>query len=303
MSKANSQQFSIEHRADSGVFRAKVSSTGAALTQLGLDQTEIVGDPTALGLGGAYIGSTLAPWPNRIAAGRWQLAGESLSFEINEPERNTALHGLVHDVEWSLLEQEPNRVSLVYRLEASSGYPFTLELRVSYELTDAGLICETEAKNLSGEAAPFGLAFHPYFRMQDADARLQTSFSEHLVADENLIPTGVSEPLTAIGLEAQSDRFSIRAIDANLDHCLSRSLSAEPLTQLVSAGLTTEVWQDAQFGYLMVYTGRAGTETAPGYVAIEPQTMPADAFNTGVDLTWIEAGSSVSYRWGVRVTA
>jgi aldose 1-epimerase len=36
-------------------------------------------------------------------------------------------------------------------------------------------------------------------------------------------------------------------------------------------------------------------------IAIEPQTCPADAFNSGVDLKVLASGESTSMRWGIRL--
>jgi aldose 1-epimerase len=36
-------------------------------------------------------------------------------------------------------------------------------------------------------------------------------------------------------------------------------------------------------------------------IAIEAQTCPADAFNTGEDLRVLASGESTSMRWGVRL--
>lgn len=299
MNNVNAQQFSIRASIDSLELRAVIDARGAALSGLWFGEQEIAGDPNLAGFESRYIGSTLAPWPNRIAAARWRHAGSVLSFELNEPDKNNALHGLVFDVQWQLREKTNDTVRLGYALEPSAGYPFQLDIEVSYQLMATGLTVSTRVENQTAERAPFGLAFHPYFKVLDGDAQLETSFTSFLETDDNLIPTGQTLPLSRAGLsdDAQLDR--ILAIDARLDHCLSKPRAGEIFTRIRSALGTTTIWQQPEFGYCMVYSGTVGDRDRPGYLAIEPQTMPADAFNTGQDLLWIEPQASVDYRWGV----
>jgi aldose 1-epimerase len=58
--------------------------------------------------------------------------------------------------------------------------------------------------------------------------------------------------------------------------------------------------------YVHVFTppefpGAAADGRSPGQaVAIEPMTAPADAFNSGAGLRWLESGESWTVRWGIR---
>ena len=60
------------------------------------------------------------------------------------------------------------------------------------------------------------------------------------------------------------------------------------------------LWQDASCGYVHVFV----TTEFPGRtkaVAIEPMTGPANAFNSGEGLRWLECGESVGApTWGIR---
>ena len=92
-------------------------------------------------------GQTLAPWPNRIADGAYTFEGESYQLPLTEPERRTAIHGLVRWANWIPEEEGDSRLTMSYRLHPSPGYPFTLDLRVHYELDDDGLTVRTVATN------------------------------------------------------------------------------------------------------------------------------------------------------------
>jgi aldose 1-epimerase len=299
VNNANSEQFSVRASHGSVEFRAEVAARGAALTGLWVNGLEIVGDPQWVGLESAFVGSTLAPWPNRIAGARWRHGDLELELEMNEPERSNALHGLVFDADFKLRARTEDSVTLGHELKSSSGYPFHIDLEVSYLLTESGLEVKSRVQNLGSQPAPFGLAFHPYFKVLSPKAVLETSFESFLEADANLIPTGRSWPLTEAGFTADNGGNSVLALEARLDHCFSDPRPGATVTRLRSQLGVTTIWQRPEFRYCMVFTGRVGDANNLGYVAIEPQTMPANAFNSGKDLLLLEPGSVTNFGWGV----
>ena len=47
-------------------------------------------------------GQILAPWPNRLADGRYEFNGVRAQAALDEPERRNAIHGLVRWMPWTL---------------------------------------------------------------------------------------------------------------------------------------------------------------------------------------------------------
>ena len=107
-------------------------------------------------------GQVLAPWPNRLAGGRYEWEGEELQLPVNEVSSGSAIHGLVRWASWRPVERDASRVVLEHRLHPQPGYPFSLRLRVEYRLSEHGLAVRTEAENVGARAAPFGAGHHPY---------------------------------------------------------------------------------------------------------------------------------------------
>lgn len=107
-------------------------------------------------------GQVLAPWPNRLAEGRYEWAGEALQLPVNEASTGSAIHGLVRWASWHAVGHEPERVVLEHVIHPQPGYPFTLRLRVEYRLAATGLTVRTSAENVGRQAAPFGAGHHPY---------------------------------------------------------------------------------------------------------------------------------------------
>lgn len=142
----------------------------------------------------AFDGAVLAPWPNRIAGGRYRFAGREQQLPITEPARDTALHGLVAGIEWEITDRTATSVILRTRLTESPGYPHPFTLSVRYELTEEGLGIRAEARNTGTTSAPFGFGFHPWFHPgADAvdEALLLIPAQTWFDTDERLIPTDI----------------------------------------------------------------------------------------------------------------
>lgn len=171
----------------SGKAKATINPVGAALAEVLVDGTLIVGAPDQ------YSGVLLFPWPNRIHQGRWNLDGHELQLPLNEP--NAALHGLVFDRELAITSQTASTCSLALKFEASDGYPFDFDLVANFELTDSSVRVSSTVTNQTSAVAPYALGFHPYFaatnesklwigeqRIEIEDVHLDTTFGPGIQA-------------------------------------------------------------------------------------------------------------------------
>src|SRR2546423_2434124 len=145
-----------QHGLRHGSQRATVVQVGG-----GLGEYEVGGFPVLHGYGaeemaGAGKGQVLAPWPNRLADGRYELDGMTLQLPLTEPERRNAIHGLVRWNAWEALDASGSRLRMGHVLRPQPGYPFTLRLEVEYSLTEAGLAVTMGAENLGPRPAPYG---------------------------------------------------------------------------------------------------------------------------------------------------
>lgn len=208
-------------------------------------------------------GQVLAPWPNRLAGGRYQWDGEELQLPVNEVSTGSAIHGLVRWASWHAVEREPARVLLEYVLHPQPGYPFTVRLRVEYRLAETGLTVRTEAENVGERACPFGVGHHPYV----------------------LAPTGRVDDLVLDG-EPVGDR--------DLDETRHK-----PDGWRVELG-EVAVWADDAWAWLQVFTGDLPDIGRRG-LAVEPMTCPPQAFRTGESMIRLEPGQRWSGEWGIDV--
>lgn len=299
---------------------AAISPIGASLVRFS------VGDRPIVVPMNAFDGAVLAPWPNRIDGGRFDFAGDSHQLPITEPERNTALHGLVADVEWSVVERTESTVSLEYALEPTEGYPFEFSLQVDFELAEAELRMRARALNTGSAPAPFGFGFHPWLsdgagELVD-EAQLVIPAAHWYETNERLIPTGVRpfDDGTAVPADHVSDASAcmvckdfraLRLIGGTVlddafgqprrgDDGWSRArLKGTDLREVVvGMGPGFRTWQAC--------TGDGLDEDlARRAIAIEPMTCPPNAFaagEAGVDFDVVAPGDELVVEWSIALT-
>ena len=198
-------------------------------------------------------------------------------------------------------------VSLTYRLMAQSGYPWTVDLHVLYDLSADGLTVTQTATNLSAQPAPYASGAHPYLRVGSGgvdDWELTVPASSRLLVDDQLIPVG-SE---AVEGTAYDFRISRPIRDTVIDHAfgdLDRDEygAATVVVRDPATGDGVALWMDDRHGWIQVYTAEKDA-TPRRAIAVEPMTSPPDAFRSGTDLVVLAPagtdGDEFSGSWGIR---
>jgi aldose 1-epimerase len=285
--------------------RAEVSNIGAALCSLEFDSIQVIEEAPSDGRP-MYYGVVVAPWPNRTASGQWvDAAGDVRQLEINEPLKQNALHGLVFDREFEVLEQTAESVSLGVEIDPTEGYPYELYLKISYSLSPDGLIGSFEVVNRSSDNAPFGIAFHPYFKFskfKTAELKVESSAKSYYLQDRNQIPIQKQ----SVEGTRQDLRSGKLVAGASLDDYYTdlEFLNGIAQTKLIGpdgSGIT--IWQQEIFKHQVIYTtDDYPTSSGPvSAIAIEPSSCEADALNRKEDLLWLKMGEPVSGSFGVRL--
>jgi aldose 1-epimerase len=281
-----------------GAQRTVVVAVGAGLRTYAVGTRPIVDGygPDVLCPSGR--GQLLVPWPNRIEDGRYDFGGRSHQLALNEPERRNAIHGLVRWSHWSVAERSADRVAFEHLLYPQPGYPFALEWRAEYSLSEAGLAVRFAATNVGSEVAPFGAGWHPYLAIESAvvdDVELRVPAATVLLANERGTPVG-SGPVGNEGLDFRESR----AIGSTeLDHCFTDLEREGDGRARVVVGATT-LWADESYPYLMIFTGDGLPDVERRSVAVEPMTCAPNAFRSGEGLVRLEPGQSHLGSWGIR---
>jgi len=294
----------IELRA--GDAYAEVGTVAAVLCALRVGDVDLTEPlPTEVAPPPFCSGIVLAPWPNRVRAGRWILDGALQQLDITEPARGGSLHGLLEFTEHEVRERSDAAVTLGAVIHPQHGWPFLLDTWVRFELAPDGLTVTHGARNLSERRAPYATGTHPYPRIGAFDVAelvLTVPADEYLEVDERLDP--VAWHPVADGTDLRS---GVRVGELSLDTAFRGLRPDGGVTATLTApdGSRLEVWQEDDWRYLQVFTTPVfpredGEGTA---VAIEPMTAPPDALNSGEGLVWLEPGETFEGRWGFRYVA
>jgi aldose 1-epimerase len=291
-----------EYEISADGYVAVVSEVGASLRVLRYGRRDLVASYPADVVRPVYRGAVLAPWPNRVADGRYEFDGVTHQVPVNEVDRMNALHGLVAWVPWQLVEHAQHQVVLAYRLHPLDGYPFMLDLQVAYRVGRHGLEWEIACVNVGDVPAPYGCALHPYLVAGPGkvdDWTLTLPAEQYLtVSADRLLPASL-EPVAGTGFDFREPR-PIGA--AFLDHAFTGLVRDENrhatvrLTDSSGAGVALR-WDEA-WPWVQVHTAdRPESGLNRSGLAVEPMTCPPDAFNSGVDLVRLQPGAEHRARW------
>lgn len=294
---------SAEYSLKAGGYEAVVTARAAALRVLRFNGRDLVVPFPEGGPIPDYRGIIAAPWPNRIADGRYTFDGVSHQLAVSEPERGTALHGLAYPLDWTVKEYDAGSVTLTCTVGPTEGYPFVVELTAHYALSDSGLHCAVTAHNAADVAAPYGVCPHPYLVAGSSPLDewiLEAPVGAFLeVTPDRLLPVSLASvdghefdfrAARAIGTTEIDHAFT----DVTFDGGLARLSLRDP------AGTGVGMSWDESCRWLQIHTAEkpAPIPSRIG-LAVEPMTCPPDAFNSGTDLIRLEPGATHTASWSI----
>lgn len=286
---------------------AVVASVGATLRSLTFQGRDLVMPFEADDMRPAMRGALLAPWPNRTADGAYTFQGRSHQLAVNEVETNNASHGLVSWLDFDLVAASPERVELAATLQAQPGYPWRLQVSVAFRLDERGLHQEVSIRNTSAQAAPVGIAGHPYLLAGAPAAGAIDAWEFTLPASRVLLTDERSLPTHEIAVEGHVD-FDFRAPrqvgSSVLNHAftdLMRGSDGLTRVRLVGQdGRGVEMTWDERCPWVQVYSADAPGPDGPRHsLAVEPMTCPPNALVTGRDVITVEPGELASAGWRI----
>src|SRR5262245_32093356 len=116
----------------------------------------------------------LFPFPNRIRDGRYSWDGKAYQLPLNDSTRKNAIHGFACRRPWRVVEHGADEHSAWVTGEFQGTrdapdcvalWPADYRIRVTYRLTEGSLRVEAQVDNPDLVSLPFGLGYHPYFRL------------------------------------------------------------------------------------------------------------------------------------------
>lgn len=238
-------------------------------------------------------GDFLVPFPNRVCDGIYTFEGQTHQLYPNETDRGHALHGFLMKKECELVSHDEGEESAVVIFRTTftkgefQGYPFDLEITISFTLKEKALDIKITAKNTGTSKAPYGIGWHPYLtankKIDDCNLRIPAKKIMEVRADKELIPT---EKL--LDNEFGSELRTIG--DTQLDTCFADLVDHTVRFENI------ELWMDETMQYFQSYTPDERMS-----IAVEPMSCAPDAFNNGLGLIILEPQKSVSHKFGIRL--
>ncbi|MCJ8292942.1 MAG: galactose mutarotase [Colwellia sp.] len=221
-----------------------------------------------------YLGATCGRVCNRIAGGKFELAGRQYQLPLNDGENS--LHGGDNNFSlryWRLCKGTLTNSSATLSLvspHGDQGFPGTIELAVTYQLSADNKLSIQYLAN-TDLATPINLTNHAYFNLGEKDCQslyLQMMSSAFLETDSANIPTGniisvagtdynFREP-AAIGYRQQHTEDESLKTKNGYDHCFVLDNTPFEQPKAILTSLKNQI-------SLSVYTDQAAIQLYTGY--------------------------------------
>jgi aldose 1-epimerase len=256
----------------------------------------------------------LAPFPNRIADGRYRFAGHDHDLLPGRRGDRTIYHGFARSVPFELTDTTTTAQAarLTFRTTRirpgiHPGYPFAIDLEVAYLVGANEIDIEIRATNVGTTPAPYAAGWHPYFRLSDTidNLTLRIPADTLIRTDDSLIPLDEERGRLALDHCPSMDFRQPRPLAGTvIDTCFADLKPgpdgrAETVLRDAATGSELRVWQLG--GFMHVFTGDTLARGRRGSIALEPVEAITDAFNRSgfASALRIEPGQQRRFRFGV----
>jgi aldose 1-epimerase len=252
----------------------------------------------------------LFPFPNRIRGASFRWDGKTYTLPVNDSSGPNAIHGFACRKAWRVVDQGSSSDSAwvtgefhgsVDAPESASLWPADYVMRLTIRLAKDRLRLEASVHNPGAKPLPFGLGYHPYFRIpfgpdDGAKECLISASVESYWELEKGLPTGRKLPV-----DSSRDLRQPRDVkDLNLDDVLTGPMDSKStdlqffgrVSQPV-AGCTVDIMASPSFTQLVAFTP-ANRQA----VCLEPYTCVTDAVNLqqkGIEAGWLVLPSGGSW--------
>lgn len=287
----NTELSCLEINSPNNSLQAKiVLNEGASLQELKLNNHKIINNLDPLTYSDTYASSLLFPFANRIKDGTYNFDGKTYKLYKNQEQEGNALHGLIYNKSFKVLDQKTTNTSATVQLEyietnLTEGFPFTYSIKVTYTFSENNVELSVSAKNTSKTPFPFTLGWHPYFTSDDLyNSSISFDSNKKLDIGERNITKGI----TNIDL---IDNFEIQ--DKQLDDCWILN-SDEVVFKTPKYNLQFNA--TAKNNFLQAYT-----PDKKNTIAIEPTTGVSDSFNNQIGLQTLKPNETYSITWTLKI--
>jgi aldose 1-epimerase len=183
---------------------------GGAVAGLWLDGEPVLRSTPAAQLTSARLAAiyALVPFSNRIGQASLVWQGTQHPLVRNNGDEPHAIHGVGWQRPWTVLDSDEASAMLSYEHRPDAAWPFAFDCSHTLRLRPTGLEMTLALTNQSGQPAPAGLGWHPWFPKRPG-SRLRFQASGRWDMGPDKLPT-VRQ--SASGLDADCATLA-------LDHC------------------------------------------------------------------------------------
>jgi aldose 1-epimerase len=263
---------------------------GGSLQDLRLGNKAIISSENMPAYDTTFMSSILFPFANRIENGSYNFNDKNFKLDISKIDNHNAIHGLVHDKTFKLIGQENSVIKASATMsydenQPISGFPFKYKITLEYVLSENSLELKVGIKNKDHDAFPFSLGWHPYFKSNDLhNTLININSNKKILVNNKMIP---------IGEESITWNAPLKIEDKTFDDCFGLHSNTVELK-------TPEYHLDFSFSteenYLQLYTPKDRKS-----IAIEPQTAPANSFNSKVGLQILQPNEQYQLSWKINL--
>ncbi len=241
----------------------------------------------------AFKSAKLSPFVCRIKNQKYHF-GESTHHLSKYAMGKHAIHGLVYDAVFSVVETQADENSACVKLqhvydEQGEGFPYAFRCEVEYSLKQNNeLTVKTTITNVDEQLVPVADGWHPYFTLHDTvdECLLEFQSKEMLEFDDELIPTGIMFPYEEFGsLKFLAHSRFDNCFTVNFAECQPMCVFRNPKKQI-----QVEIHPSKEYPYLQLYTPDHRQS-----IAIENLSAAPDALNNGLGLKVLEPHESVVF--------
>lgn len=259
------------------------------------------------------------PFTNRVADGTFVFDGVTHHVPPVAPGEPQTMHGFARLLDWEVVAEaagsgdqgssvaDPVVLTLGVGIGAAdvAGYPFDLETRIRFELTERTLDVTWSFRNVGLRAAPVAAGWHPYLRVPGHDTvdglELHVPARSTVATDARMIPLDGEAARVARGAvgPVPLDGTCLDTAFTDLVPDADGRARTRVLDPATGAGL--EAWQER--GAMHVYTGDGLGERARAAIALEPVETLTNAFNRAdcAQDVRLEPGEERVFRFGLGV--
>ncbi|WP_299312160.1 aldose 1-epimerase [uncultured Aquimarina sp.] len=235
-----------------------------------------------------YAAAILFPFTNRIRDGKYTFKEKDYQLNCNELDKNNALHGLVYDKSFKLIDvkvtSEFASVSLKYKNDKQDkAFPFFYEIELVYTLNHTGLNLKMNVINLGDSPFPFTIGWHPYFSSSNLDKstiRFDSSI-KYLTDDRNIIvgklPFNKEKPIELKNLEID-DGFMLKT----------------NIVEFTTPDYKAKIISSGEKNFLQIYI-----PPSREVIAIEPMTGACNSFNNDIGLQTLLPNNNYEIEWSM----